>query len=75
MTKDIEAYVAGLKVLESYGVKDMFGYPAGSVNSLLNALDQEQDNVKYIQVRHEQVAALAASAHAKLTGKIGVCFG
>ncbi|QBP18148.1 pyruvate oxidase [Acetilactobacillus jinshanensis] len=75
MAKKDEAYVIALKVLESYGVKDMFGYPAGSLNSLMHALDQEKNHMKYIQVRHEQVAALAASAHAKLTGKIGVCFG
>lgn len=31
--------------------------------------------VQYIQVRHEQVSALAASADAKLTGRVQVCFG
>src|SRR5437763_1505386 len=31
--------------------------------------------IKYILVRHEEVGALAAVAYAKLTGKIGVCFG
>lgn len=29
--------------------------------------------MKFIQTRHEEVAALAAAAEAKLTGKIGVC--
>ncbi|QBP18119.1 pyruvate oxidase [Acetilactobacillus jinshanensis] len=75
MPKTISAYAAGLKVLESYGVKQAYGYPAGSVNSLMHALDQEKNHLKFIQVRHEQVAALAASANAKLTGTICVCFG
>lgn len=75
MTKEITAYTAGLKVLESYHVKQLFGYPAGSVNSLLDTLHREEKRLHFIQVRHEQVAALAASAHAKLTHNIGVCFG
>ncbi|KID42406.1 thiamine pyrophosphate-binding protein [Fructilactobacillus fructivorans] len=73
--KKIPAAVAMLKVIESYGVKDVFGYPGGSINSTLAALDQEKDNINYVQIRHEQVGALAAAAHAKLTGKIGVAFG
>lgn len=39
------------------------------------ALDAEKDRIQYIQVRHEQVGALAASADAKLTGRVQVCFG
>ena len=35
----------------------------------------EQERLQYVQVRHEQVGALAAAADAKLTGKIGVAFG
>ncbi|KRM91255.1 pyruvate oxidase [Fructilactobacillus florum] len=73
--KKIPAAVAMVKVLEAYGVKDVYGYPGGSINSTLHALDAEKDNINYIQVRHEQVGALAASAHAKLTGKLGVAFG
>ncbi|MHA8111404.1 pyruvate oxidase [Lactobacillaceae bacterium Melli_B4] len=71
----IKASVALLKVLESWGVKDVYGYPGGSINSLLDGLNIEQKNINFVQVRHEQVAALTASAHAKLTGKIGVAFG
>ncbi|GLB47546.1 pyruvate oxidase [Philodulcilactobacillus myokoensis] len=76
MTKNrILASVASLKVLESWGVKNIYGYPGGSISSLMNALQIEQNRIHYIQIRHEQVGALAASAHAKLTGKIGVAFG
>lgn len=35
----------------------------------------KKKKIDYIQVRHEEVGAFAATAHAKLTGKIGVCFG
>ncbi|AEV95025.1 pyruvate oxidase [Pediococcus claussenii] len=75
MTTKIEASVAMLKVIESWGVNHIYGYPGGSINSTMKALEEEQENLQYIQVRHEQVGALAAAADAKLTGKIGVCFG
>ncbi|WP_211204879.1 pyruvate oxidase [Alloscardovia criceti] len=71
----VPASVAMLRVLESWGVKHIYGYPGGSFNSTMAALDAEKDNIQYIQVRHEQVAALAASADAKLTGRVQVCFG
>lgn len=73
--KTVPASVAMLKVLEAWGVKNVYGYPGGSFNSTMNALDLEKDNINYVQIRHEQVGALAAAAHAKLTGEIGVCFG
>ncbi|POG97720.1 pyruvate oxidase [Fructilactobacillus lindneri] len=71
----VPAAVAMLKVIEAYGVKDIYGYPGGSINSTLKALDIEKEKINYIQIRHEQVGALAAAAHTKLTGKIGVAFG
>lgn len=71
----VPASVAMLKVLEAWGVKHVFGYPGGSFNSTMSALEKEKENIQYIQIRHEQVGALAAAADAKLTGKIGVAFG
>jgi len=71
----VEAGVAMMKVLESWGVKHVYGYPGGSISSTLHGLEVEQENIKYVQVRHEQVGALAAAGHAKATGEIGVAFG
>lgn len=71
----INAGVAMIKVLESWGVDHLYGIPGGSINSTMDALLEEKDNIKYIQVRHEEVGAMAAAADAKLTGKIGVAFG
>lgn len=71
----VPASVAMLRVIESWGVKHIYGYPGGSFNSTMAALDQEKDRLQYVQIRHEQVGALAASADAKLTGKIAVTFG
>lgn len=71
----INAAIAMLDVLENWGVKHIYGIPGGSINSLMDALYQKRDSVRFIQVRHEEVGAMAASAHAKLTGELGVCFG
>lgn len=73
--KVIKSGVAMLNVLESWGVRHIYGIPGGSFNSIMDALYAKQDSIRYIQVRHEEVGAMAAAADAKLTGKIGVCFG
>lgn len=64
-----------LRVLESWGVKQIYGYPGGSFSSTMSALEQEKERIQYVQVRHEQVGALAAAAEAKLTEKVSVTFG
>ncbi|AMV60283.1 Pyruvate oxidase [Pediococcus damnosus] len=74
MTK-MKAGQALAKVLEDWQVDHIYGITADSINNTVDGLYQEKDKIKYIQVRHEEVGSLAASADAKLTGKIGVSFG
>lgn len=74
MTK-INAGVAMVKVFEAWGIDHIYGIPGGSFNSTMDALYQERESVRYIQVRHEEAGALAAAADAKLTGKVGAVFG
>lgn len=64
-----------LNILKSWGVDHIYGIPGGSFNSIMNAFYDKQDSIRFIQVRHEEVGAIAAATDAKLTGKIGVCFG
>lgn len=75
MGKMINSSVAMINILESWDIDHVYGIPGGSFNSTMDALYEKRGTVRYIQVRHEEVGALAASADAKLTGKIGVCFG
>ncbi len=75
MDRTVKSGVAMLRVLESWGVDHVYGIPGGSFNSVMNAFYDERGSIKFIQVRHEETGALAASADAKLTGRIGVCFG
>ncbi|MFP5224054.1 MAG: thiamine pyrophosphate-dependent enzyme [Actinomycetota bacterium] len=63
-----------LEVLADAGVKHMFGIPGDAINGLTDAL-RRQDRIRFIQVRHEEVGALAASAQGKLTGELAVCVG
>jgi len=54
------------------GVEVIFGFPGGSVLPLYDVLPQ-YPKLRHILVRHEQAAAHAADAYARVTGKVGVC--
>ncbi|MGH2509847.1 MAG: thiamine pyrophosphate-requiring protein, partial [Ktedonobacteraceae bacterium] len=43
------------------------------INGILGALERHQKLFEFIQVRHEEMAAFMATAHAKFTGEVGVC--
>lgn len=58
--------------LSTWGVELIFGLPGTSSLGLVEAIRKNQD-VRYIVVRHEENAAMAASAYNKLTGKIAAC--
>lgn len=75
MANKISGSDAVLKVIEDWGVDRIYGYPGGSFDSTMNALYNQSNKIKFVQVRHEEAGALAAAADSKLTGKIGVCFG
>jgi pyruvate dehydrogenase (quinone) len=55
------------------GVKTIFGCPGDGITGIIGALHQAGNNPEFVQVRHEELASLMASAHAKFTGKVGVC--
>ncbi len=62
-----------LERLIEWGVDTVFGLPGDGINGFMEALRTHQDRVRFVHVRHEEVAAMAACAYAKFTGKIGVC--
>lgn len=75
MADKISGSDAVLKVIQDWGVNHIYGLPGGSFDSTMNAIHNQKDHFNYIQVRHEEAGAIAASADYKYTGKIGVCFG
>ncbi|OIU70439.1 pyruvate oxidase [Rossellomorea aquimaris] len=61
------------EVMEEWDIRHIFGLPGDSINHFVDNLRSEKEQLEFIQVRHEEVAALAASSYAKVTGRIGVC--
>jgi pyruvate dehydrogenase (quinone) len=59
--------------LIDWGVDIVFGIPGDGVNGIMESLRTHQEQIRFIQVRHEEAAAFMACAYAKFTGKLGVC--
>ncbi len=62
-----------IETLIDWGVDTVFGLPGDGINGIMEALRKRQEQVRFIQVRHEESAAFMACAYAKYTGKLGVC--
>ncbi len=60
--------------LGEWGIKRVYGYPGDGVGGLDEALERARDSMQYVQVRHEEMAAFMAAAHAKFTGEVGLCY-
>jgi pyruvate dehydrogenase (quinone) len=70
MGENVSEFLIGR--LAEWGVRQIYGFPGDGINGILGAL-QKVDSPKFIQVRHEEMAAFMACAHAKWTGELGVC--
>jgi pyruvate dehydrogenase (quinone) len=64
-----------LERLAIWGVKRIYAYPGDGINGILGAFSRSSasERPEFIQVRHEEMAAFMACAHAKFTGEVGVC--
>src|SRR5207248_1385131 len=62
-----------LQRLSDWGIKRVYGYPGDGINGIMGAFDRLGDKLEFVQVRHEEMAAFMACAHAKFTGEVGVC--
>ena len=60
--------------LNEWGLHRVYGYPGDGVGGLDVALERAKETMEYVQVRHEEMAAFMASAHAKFTGQVGLCY-
>lgn len=60
-------------ILVESGVEMVFGLPGDGINGVMEALRKRRDDIRFIQVRHEEAAAFMACGYAKYTGKLGVC--
>ncbi len=59
--------------LVDWGVDTVYGLPGDGINGLMEALRRSRERIRFVLVQHEEAAAFMAVAHAKSTGRIGVC--
>src|SRR4051812_13539843 len=71
MSQNVAQFLLG-RITEAWGVRRVYGYPGDGINGLIGALPHI-DALEFVQTRHEEIAAFAATAHAKFTGEAGVC--
>ena len=72
MSQNVSEFV--WKRLHEWGLSRVYGYPGDGVGGLDVALEKAKGFMHYVQVRHEEMAAFMASAHAKFTGQPGLCY-
>jgi len=60
--------------LRRWDVERVFGYPGDGINGIMAGFEKlGGEDPQFVQVRHEEMAAFMACAHAKFTGDPGVC--
>jgi pyruvate dehydrogenase (quinone)/pyruvate oxidase len=62
-----------IEALQEWGVDTVFGLPGDGINGIMEALRKKRDEIRFVQVRHEESAAFMACGYAKFTGRLGVC--
>ncbi len=71
MAQLVSDYV--LKRLREWGVEKVFSYPGDGINGLLGAWGRAGNDPRFVQARHEELAAFEAVGYAKFSGRVGVC--
>ena len=75
------ATISGAEVLVrcliEEGIRYVFGVPGDQCNPITDAIFRlgEKKGIRFVTMRHEQAAAHAADAWARVTGEPGVCLG
>lgn len=71
MSKSVSEFL--VQRLTAWNVKRIFGFPGDGITGIISAVGKATDKIDFVQVRHEEMAAFMACAHAKFTGEVGVC--
>src|SRR5437764_10087824 len=71
MAETVGDFVA--KRIAEWGIQRIYAYPGDGINGVIAGLRKNGDKPRFIQVRHEEMSAFMACAHAKYTGEVGVC--
>ncbi len=59
--------------LREWGTEYVFAYPGDGINGILAAWGRADDQPRFIQARHEEMAAFEATGYAKFSGRPGIC--
>ncbi|GBE67442.1 thiamine pyrophosphate-requiring protein [Mycobacterium sp. MFM001] len=62
-----------LERLRDWEIEKVFAYAGDGINGLLAAWGRADNQPKFVQARHEEMAAFEAVGYAKFSGKLGVC--
>ncbi|MEW2499751.1 MULTISPECIES: thiamine pyrophosphate-requiring protein [unclassified Amycolatopsis] len=71
MTTTVADYV--VQRLREWDVEQVFGYPGDGINGLVTAFGTAGNEPRFVQARHEEMAAFEAVGYAKFSGRVGVC--
>ncbi|ORB64747.1 thiamine pyrophosphate-requiring protein [Mycolicibacterium tusciae] len=71
MAEEVSDFV--LKRLREWGVEQVFAYPGDGINGLVAAFGRADNNPRFVQARHEEMAAFEATGYAKFSGRVGIC--
>lgn len=62
-----------VECLKAQGVEVIFGLPGNHLDTVYEALYNNQDSIRHYVTRHEGGAAFMADGYARATGDVGVC--
>ncbi|HEV7652406.1 MAG TPA: thiamine pyrophosphate-requiring protein [Actinophytocola sp.] len=71
MSRTVGDYL--LERLREWGVEQVFAYPGDGINGIVVGFGKSDNRPRFVQTRHEEMAAFAAVGYAKFSGKVGVC--
>jgi len=71
MTQTVGDYL--LQRLREWDVEQVFAYPGDGINGIVTAFGKADNQPRFVQARHEEMAAFAAVGYAKFSGQVGVC--
>ncbi|HEY7956502.1 MAG TPA: thiamine pyrophosphate-dependent enzyme [Polyangia bacterium] len=63
-----------VECLIDWGVDTVFGLPGDGINGFMEALRKAREHIRFVHVRHEEAAAMAACGYAKFARRLGACF-
>jgi pyruvate dehydrogenase (quinone) len=59
--------------LRDWGVEQVFAYPGDGINGIVASFGRAANRPRFVQARHEEMAAFQAVGYAKFSGRVGVC--